>query len=60
MLKDQALEVVRPSKLTRISAYLLAIALSVAVIALRLLVPGFFGEGNWFIQSHPAVLLAPG
>ena len=28
------------------------------MVAVRLSAPGVFGAGNWFIQSHPAVLLS--
>ena len=38
--------------------YGVALVASFAVLGLRLLFPGFFGDGNWFIQSHPAVLIA--
>ena len=55
MTRDQGPAVLRSDQ---IRAYLLAVAVSIAVIGLRLLLPGFFGHANWFIQSHPAVLLA--
>ena len=38
--------------------YVFAVAASATFIAVRLLLPNFFGTGNWFIQSHPAVLLS--
>ena len=39
-------------------AYLLAILISFSMVGIRLLLPGLFGTGNWFIQSHPAVLVS--
>ena len=38
--------------------YGVALAASIGVLAGRVLLPGLFGEGNWFIQAHPAVLIA--
>jgi PAS domain S-box-containing protein len=41
-----------------LAAYAFAVGISVAAIGLRLVLPDVFGPANWFIQSHPAVLLA--
>jgi PAS domain S-box-containing protein len=50
-----------PLRIPRVSpaaAYAFAIGISAAATGVRLLLPDVFGAGNWFIQSHPAVLLA--
>ena len=48
----------RDGVLRRIGDYVAATVLAAGAVGIRLLFPGFFGEGNWFIQMHPAVFLA--
>jgi PAS domain S-box-containing protein len=43
---------------SRLVAYSFAVLISLAMVAVRLLLSGVFGGGNWFIQSHPAVLIS--
>ena len=42
----------------RLVGYVVAVVASAVVLGARAFFPEFFGEGNWFIQSHPAILVS--